>query len=54
MIKGLRIHSDLYKKQVQKIVSEQARGFLLASFAGGFVGGIAGAVFSFGLGAVLF
>jgi hypothetical protein len=54
MIKGLRIHSDLYKKQVQKIVSEQARGFLLSSFAGGFAGGIVGAIFSFGIGAILF
>lgn len=54
MIRGFRTHTDLYKRQVQKIVSQEAQSFLLASFIGGLAGGVVGAIFSFGLGSVLF
>jgi hypothetical protein len=53
-LKGFRVGSDLYNQQIKNIVSDEDRGFLLAGFFGGAFGGFCGAVFSFGLGAILF
>lgn len=57
-LRGFRKNSKLYdirlKESIVSIVSDQARGFLLASFFGGLCGGVCGAIFAVGLGAIFF
>jgi len=52
--KGTAIYDKRAKELITATVSNQARGFLLASFLGGVCGGVVGSIFAFGLGAILF
>lgn len=42
-------HPD-FKENIVRIVSREARGFLLAGFFGGLLGGILGSFFAYGVG----
>ena len=57
-MKGFRYGSSLYdtylKKNVVSIVSREARGFLLAGFFGGLLGGFCASIFALGVGAFFF
>jgi len=45
-------HPD-FKENIVRIVSREARGFLLAGFFGGLCGGIVGSFFAYGVGRYL-
>jgi hypothetical protein len=49
-----RIATAWLEQTTRKAVSAEAQGFIYASFLGALVGAFSGAVFAFGVGAILF